>query len=212
MTRILLFVIAILVSVSFYLHRKNETEPRKIFPSSSMAVTPGKKKVSLHIKTKALELKLYALKQHYSTAYCFLADMSLPSGINRFFIYDLEKDSVVAAGLIAHGSCNNYFLENVSFSNETGCGCSAAGKYRVGYQYEGRFGKAFKLYGLDKSNSNAFDRNIVLHSYQCVPDEEVYPQPICNSLGCAMVSPGFIKLVSKYINGSSKPVLLYIFK
>src|SRR5690348_12150348 len=43
----------------------------------------------------------FAKANGYSTTTCFLVDMSIESGKNRFFVYDLAKDSVVDAGLVA---------------------------------------------------------------------------------------------------------------
>ncbi len=157
------------------------------------------------------EAKSFCKKNRFNTSTCFLIDMNLPSGRDRFFVYDMQKDSVLNAGLVAHGSCNYTFLEAVKFSNTPGCGCSASGKYKVGGKYTGRFGLAYKLYGLEKTNSNAFTRNIVLHSYYLVPDKETDPVPICNSLGCAMVSGSYLKLLSQKIDMSTKPILLWIF-
>jgi hypothetical protein len=76
------------------------------------------------------------------------------------------------------------------------CGLTALG-YKICEKYAGSFGTAFKLKGLDSSNSNAFCRFVVLHAYGCIPDTEPYPLPICNSLGCAMVSCQFLKTLSK---------------
>jgi hypothetical protein len=214
MERILLLVSVILASVAFYLHHNNNGVVQHKTKKAALIdiVSPAPAKRLPHLSSRAKELKLFAVAHNYSAKYCFLADLGIPSGQKRFFVYDLEKDSVVAAGLVAHGSCHLGFLENVSFSNEPGCGCSAEGKYKVGNAYTGMFGKAFKLYGIDKTNSNAFARNIVLHSYGCVPEEEVYPRPVCNSLGCPMVSPGFFKTAVSVIEQASKPVLLYVFK
>jgi hypothetical protein len=117
----------------------------------------------------------------------------------------------MASGLAAHGSCNTAFLEQAKFSNAPGCGCSAIGKYKIGYSYKGRFGKAYKLFGLDNTNSKSFDRNIVLHAYKCIPDKEIYPQPVCNSLGCPMVSYEFLETAAAFIDESKKPLLLWIF-
>lgn len=172
----------------------------------------AKDETKTRLKLRIAGLKKFIQRNHYSPRYVFLADMKLPSGKYRFFIYDLGKDSVVEKGLVAHGSCNSSFLETASFSDQPGCGCSAEGKYKIGYAYQGRFGKAFKLFGLDSSNKSAFARYIVLHSYRCVPDEEVYPEAICNSLGCAMVSRAFLEKAAKYIERSPQPVLLYIFQ
>jgi hypothetical protein len=192
-----------------------------VYYASSFIPARNAKKFAVHIADNAeihrLQLfaakaKLFTAENGYNAQFCFLLDMALPSGQNRFFAYDLKQDSILYAGLVAHGSCNHLFLANAKFSNRPGCGCSAKGKYKVGYKYNGRFGTAYKLYGLDTSNSNAFDRNIVLHSYYEVPDKEVAPLPICNSLGCAMVSPGFIKQLAVSIDASKKPVLLWMFE
>ena len=136
--------------------------------------------------------------------------MQLHSGKKRFYVYDFAKETIAASGLVAHGSCNKNYLQNAEFKNDVGCGCSAFGKYKIGNEYPGRFGKAYKLYGLDTSNSNAFERYIVLHSYNCVPDEATYPQPICNSLGCTMVSGNFLVILSSYIQKTKKPLVLWM--
>ena len=154
----------------------------------------------LFIKQKAKELKQYCKSHLYSTSFACILDMNQHSGKKRFYVYDFEKDTIVSAGLVAHGSCNEYYLSKAKFSNIVGCGCSAYGRYKIGNSYPGRFGKAYKLYGLDTSNNNAFERKLVLHTYDCVPDEASYPQPICNSLGCTMVSYSFLKKVSNYID------------
>lgn len=160
---------------------------------------------------RSLQLETYARKNGYSTQTALLLDMSLPSGRKRFFVYDLDKDSILHAGLVAHGSCNGSLLEEAAYSNTVSSGCSSPGKYKIGYAYQGNFGKAYKLHGLDSSNSNAFERYIVLHAYGCVPDTETFPEPICNSLGCPMVSHNFLDTLSTYIDRSDKPVLLWIY-
>ena len=163
------------------------------------------------ITDKALLLKKFAIEQNYNQTICFLADMSISSGKNRFFVYDISKDSIIASALVAHGSGDNGFSLYPKFSNKCESGCSSLGKYKIGQRYNGKFGTAYKLYGLDSSNSNAFKRNVVLHSYDCVPSQETYPYPICNSRGCAMVSPEFMKQLQVIINGNRQPILLWIF-
>lgn len=163
------------------------------------------------LRSKATSIREFAASRGYSTHYSFLVDMRLPSGQKRFFVYDLQADSVCYSGMVAHGNCRSGFLEEAVFSNVPECGCSSIGKYKVGYPYEGQFGQAFKLHGLDSTNSNAFQRTIVLHAYDCVPDEEVYPSPICNSLGCPMVSYRFLDTLAATINNSRKPILLWIY-
>lgn len=51
----------------------------------------------------------------------------------------------------------------------------------------------FKLHRMDTSNSNAFKRVIVLHSYEYVPDSPPHPLPCPTSWGCPMVSNNLMK-------------------
>lgn len=180
------------------------------FAKNKLANTVNEQKsVYQKIKLKAQYLKQFCREKGYNLQVGFVADFSIASNKNRFFVYDFLKDSILAKGLVAHGSCNTTYLQNAKFKNEVGCGCSAKGKYKIGYGYTGRFGKAYKLYGLDSSNNLGFDRNIVLHGYSCVPNSEVN-EPICNSLGCPMVNYDFLSKLGKYIAASSKPIILWI--
>lgn len=198
---IILFTLAICACNNIH------TEPQN---KSLLTADAAATKESTRIKSFAKEAKTYCLEHGFNDRLFFLADMSLHSGKNRFFVLDMNSDSVVNAALVAHGTCGYDFLENAQFSNKKGCGCSSVGKYKIGGKYNGRFGVAYKLYGLDSTNSNAFARCIVLHSYSSVPDKETYPDPIGNSLGCPMVSINFLKQLETKIDKSSKPVLLWI--
>lgn len=197
----------ILLGIKIAVSSKHKTAPAE----RPTALRKPSEAYAAQLKTKATVAKRFVTQKGLSSRIAFLLDMRLPSGRKRFFIYDLKGDSVLAAGLVAHGSCRQRFLETARFSNAVGCGCSAAGRYKVGGAYGGRFGKAFKLHGLDSTNANAFERNIVLHAYRCVPDEEVYPYPICNSLGCTMVSYRFLATAARFIEGEKKPVLLWLY-
>lgn len=164
---------------------------------------------NLKMIQKAVEARDFVNKKDYNKDYYFLVDLGMPSNQKRFFVYDLKKDSILKSGLVTHGNCNKYRLEKIRFDNTVGCGCSSLGKFKIGYSYYGRFGLAFKLNGLDKTNSNAFKRYIVLHSHECVPDFEVEDE-ICQSNGCPTVSPNFLKELDPMIKDSKKPVLLWI--
>ncbi len=160
----------------------------------------------------ASKVNNYAAQHAMSTEYCFLVDMSLPSGKNRFFVYNLKKNSIIHSGLVAHGSCNETFLSRPRFSNETKGGCSSLGKYKLGEFYRGKYGKSYRLYGLDNCNSNAYNRAVVVHGYDCVPDQEIYPRVLCNSLGCVMVSYKYFEKISRIIGKADKPILLWVYQ
>ena len=160
----------------------------------------------------AVTAKQYAAAHQFSTQFCFLVDMSIASGKPRFFVYNLKKDSVSMEGLVTHGRCNQDWLSGRKYGNAVGCGCTSLGRYRIGNAYRGRFGLAYKLSGMDSTNSNAYSRFVVLHSHQCVPEKPVDPGAICQSDGCPTVSPGFLQQLSVLIDKSEKPVLLWIFE
>jgi len=140
----------------------------------------------------------------------FLIDMKIPSGKFRFFIHDLSKDSITHKALVAHGSGSTYSEDSLTFSNTPNSYQTSLGNYKIGGSYAGSFGKSYKLHGLDKTNDKALVRYVVLHPYSCVPDEE-QEDPICESLGCPMVSDEFIKVLYPTIDGSKKPILMVIY-
>lgn len=163
------------------------------------------------LEQKAAEAKQFAKRKGFNTDVCFLIDMTLPSGQERFFIYNFAKDTTENTGLVAHGNCFQYWLEGRRYSNVVGSGCTSLGKYKVGNSYTGKFGYSYKLHGLDSTNSNAFERTVVLHSHSCVPATEVSDE-ICQSNGCPTVAPGFLEQLKLIINNSPRPVLLWIYE
>ena len=166
---------------------------------------------SNRLKQKAGEYKIYNQLAGYSEGYCFLIDMKMASGKKRFFVYNLKNDSVQTAGLVTHGSGSDKGTDQLYFSNIPNSNCTSLGKYKIGNSYNGKFGLAFKLYGLDKTNSKAFNRFVVLHSHSCVPEEDIDPLPICESWGCPTVSPTFLTILKKYIDNADKPIILWIY-
>jgi len=165
----------------------------------------------LRLYQKSLSAKHYGKAYGFNEQYCFLMDLRIASGRNRFFVYNLQNDSVEIAGLVTHGGGSENGSEDLTFSNTPNSHCTSLGKYKVGKSYTGKFGLAYKLYGLEKTNSKAFDRFVVLHAHDCVPDAEVAPLPICVSQGCPTVSPVFLRKLKPYINMSPRPILLWIY-
>jgi L,D-transpeptidase catalytic domain len=204
---VFLTFLAFLTTLYFFWYKPKFKIPRKEVPyTSSKRYSANFAKLTAKVET----LKSFTRKNNYNEEVCFLIDMSIESGKKRFFVFNIKNDSILLSGLAAHGSCDDGFKIKPSFSNKVNSGCSCLGKFKIGNSYAGNFGIAYKLYGLDSSNSNAFARNVVLHSYGCVPEQETDPLPICNSRGCPMVAPGFLEKLKPVINQSKKPVLLWI--
>ncbi|MEO6610909.1 MAG: murein L,D-transpeptidase catalytic domain-containing protein [Chitinophagaceae bacterium] len=203
-----LLAVVVIFGMSLFSHKK--------VWKKTIALHQPDKKISHPVSVKKLEQKAVAAKifvqqKGFNPEICFLLDMSLPSGQNRFFIYDLGKDAVIAAGLVAHGNCFQNWLEGRRYSNVVGSGCTSLGKYKIGLPYTGKFGYSYKLHGLDSSNNKAFERTVVLHSHTCIPETEV-ADDICQSNGCPMVSSNFLQELKAIINTSKKPVLLWIYE
>jgi hypothetical protein len=136
--------------------------------------------------------------------------MGMKSGKKRFFVIDLSTMTIEKKGIVAHGRGENRFTLNKSYSNQKGSNCTALGMYKIGKYYNGIFGPSYKLFGLQNTNNNAFDRAIVLHTMNCIPYDEI-DFPIFQTEGCPAVSPDFLKEVGAVITKSDKPVLLWIF-
>lgn len=202
----------VMISFAWISCSSKASEPKRKKPVKATHGANVSEEVYLKLKQHASSATAFVRKEHLNTRFCFLIDMSRPSGKNRFFVYNLEKDSVEMAGLVAHGRCNEDWLEGRRYSNIDGSGCTSLGRYKTGGSYNGQFGLAYKLYGLDATNSNAYARFVVLHAYDYVPDMEVSPKEICQSNGCPMVSPAFLKRLVPRLNQSARPVLLWIYE
>jgi len=202
-----IFIIGIAVlfgSCGIFVNKRSEPSP-----AANETVKPA---YASSFTNRAITVRSFAARKDFSTTYCFLIDMNIHSGRKRFFVYDLERNTVIMAGLVSHGSCNGTFLDEAKFSNTPGENCTSQGKYRVGEKYFGQYGKSYKLYGLESTNSNAYKRAIVLHSYSCIPDQEIYPRVACNSSCCAGVSPAFFEKLSLIIDRTKKPIVMWIYK
>lgn len=162
-------------------------------------------------ESKIKEVENYINGKNYNQELAFFINFKIPSGKFRFFLINLTENKIIEKGIVAHGAGSVVSgSEKLQFSNTEGSYQSSLGKYEISNSYVGSFGKSYKLKGLDKTNSNAYKRLIVLHSLSCVPDKES-ENPTCLSLGCPMLSPHFFQLVEKYIDASKKPIILYAF-
>ncbi len=188
---------------------ESETVVAKFIRPSTKDDNNKRELVKLSVYSNSIST--YARQNNYNTKICFLLDMKLPSGRNRFFVYDMQKNTILNEGLVAHGTGSDTGGSDLYFSNTPNSNCTSLGKYKIGVSYNGEFGVAYKLHGLDNTNNKAFERFIVLHSHACVPDSETEPNNICRSWGCPTVAPSFFNTVRTYLDKTDKPVLMWIF-
>ena len=118
-----------------------------------------------------------AVQRGYNEQYVMFADFSIPSGQNRFFVYDYKKKRVIVSSKCAHG-CGSGSSESVPrFSNEYGSCATSLGLYQIDDVHRmyknGRM--AINVEGLDSTNSNARMRGIKVHGGMRY-EGEIYPR------------------------------------
>lgn len=167
--------------------------------------------------SKHAEALAFCKENHYNEDYYFLIDLSIHPGKNRFFVYDFKSGKVIDKNLVTHGSCDHFETnpdkwEKAKFSSRSDSHCSMKGKFKIGKRDYSSWGINVKywLHGLENSNKTAVDRVIVLHSWDAVSNEEVYPDVSPLSWGCPAVSNDFMRKLDARLKTSEKPVLMWI--
>ncbi len=159
---------------------------------------------------KARKIAKMAEKNGYNTDFAFLLDMSVKSNKYRFFVVNLKTNTIEMSALVAQGRGKQRLNLDKDYSNTPGSNCSSLGIYKIGKPYDGDFGRSYKLFGLDATNKNAFNRAIVLHAMGSIPNVETN-FPIWQSEGCPSVSPSVLEKLGSMIDASKKPVLLWMY-
>jgi hypothetical protein len=169
-------------------------------------------------RLKAREAFTFCRQKGYNTRYCILIDMSLPSGVKRFMVWDFKNNGILVSGLISHG-CGRLPWSGVwsknspAFSNADGSHCTALGKYQIDNRVYSAWGIHIKylLTGLETTNNNALARQIVFHSWESVAETEVYPDGTPEGWGCPAISNNTMKIVDALIQKQKKHWLLWIY-
>lgn len=163
---------------------------------------------------KINEALAFCKQNNMDTSIAIMVDMSIHSGKNRLFVYDFKQKAITIAGLCAHGVGAGSTPTKVIFSNKVGSYCTSLGKYKVKGRAYSNWGinVHYKMYGLEESNSNAFKRIVVLHSYSPVPDHEIYPQTLFGqSAGCPVLADAVMRKIDALLKTKKKSVLLWIY-
>ncbi len=143
-----------------------------------------------------------ASRPHLPTPrYLAVVDYTQPSFMKRMVVIDRETGLQFWYRVAHAGKSGSLFAR--TFSNVQGSNLSSLGLFKAGNAYNGDHGIALRLHGLDPSkNSNAFERDIVLHAadYVSIPiileNLLTFNGPrIGRSQGCFVVSRSHIKEV-----------------
>ena len=175
--------------------------------------------VKSNITSKTTEALKFCLENNMNTDFCILIDMSVHSGKNRFIVWDFKTQKVIKTGLVAHGCGKNTWSSDETkkdpiFSNVNNSHLSSLGKYSVGKRGWSNWGIHinYKLNGLEPTNDNAYKRLIVLHGWDSVTDEEIYPNGTTEGWGCPAVSNNIMKFLDSKLRYEEKQTLFWIYK
>jgi hypothetical protein len=164
------------------------------------------------------EAKEYCKKNNLNQNKFILIDLGIHSGLKRFFIYDFNKNQVLNSFMVSHGCGNNKWggtssKDNPLISNELDSHCSSTGKFVILDRGVSQWGIKvnYILQGKEKSNTNAKNRAIVLHSWDAISSNEVYPQGTPEGWGCPAVSNENMKEIDELLK-KNKKVLMWIIK
>lgn len=162
------------------------------------------------VKSRAVALREYCRKEGYNTNVALFVDLSRHSGRNRFVAWNLEQNVAIFTCPVSHGSgseCSHRRSAYACLSNEDGSHLSSVGRALVAERYDGRYGIAYRLDGLDDTNSNLRSRFVVLHGWEHTTSFPIFPLATVGSFGCPVLSRKMMAKVDSLIRDESKVIL-----
>lgn len=170
------------------------------------------------LESMAAKAKDFVGSKNMNPDFCILVDMEIHSGLKRFFVWDFNQNKVRHSFLVSHGCGESPWGSDKSktepkFSNTDGSHLSSLGKYQIGERGYSSWGvhKKYLLHGLESTNSNSLKRVIVLHSWDSITDNEIYPSGTVEGWGCPAISNNSFLTLDPMLKSARKPTLLWIY-
>lgn len=163
---------------------------------------------------RAVEAATYCRENGYNQRIVLLWDLSIHSGRRRFVVWNIIENRVEHAFLASHGSGSRRSHVPSAYarvSNADGSHLSSVGRALVAERYVGRYGVAYRLDGLDETNSAMRKRCIVLHSWRYTTSFPVWPLPTIGSWGCPVLSRRDMRILDKILQ-QEQSVVLWAYK
>lgn len=177
-----------------------------------------KPRIEINYDNYYKDAEQYCKRNNLNQNKFILIDLGVHSGLKRFFIYDFKKNTILKSYMVSHGCGDNSWgatmsKEKAPISNEFDSHCSSIGKFVVLDRGVSQWGIKvnYILQGKDKTNSNARNRAIVLHSWDAISSNEVYPEGTPEEWVCPAVSNESMKEIDKLLQ-ENKKVLIWIIK
>ena len=162
------------------------------------------------VAERAEALRVFCRTEGYNTNVALFVDLSRHSGRRRFVAWDMERNVPIFTCPVSHGSgAQKSHLRSAyaRISNEDGSHLSSLGRALVAERYEGRYGVAYRLDGLDATNSNLRPRCVVLHGWEYTTSFPIWPIATVGSFGCPVLSRRMMCRVDKLLQQHDRVVL-----
>ena len=162
------------------------------------------------VEARAVALRSYCEQEGYNTHLALFVDLSRHSGRCRFMAWDFEQNRPILSSPVSHGSgsqrshCRSAYAR---LSNEDGSHLSSVGRALVAERYEGSYGIAYRLDGLESTNSNLRSRCVVLHGWGYTTSLPIFPIPTVGSFGCPVLSKRVMARVDELLRNQSRVIL-----
>ena len=159
-------------------------------------------------------LQDYCRKHGYNQKIGVLWDLSLHSGRRRFVVWNFEQDRAEYAFVASHGSGSKRSLKRSAYatvSNEPDSHLSSVGHALIAERYIGRYGIAYRLNGLDHTNSALRPRCVVLHGWEHTPMHPLWPLPTTGSWGCPVLSTHAMHIIDTILQ-QEHSIILWAYK
>lgn len=161
------------------------------------------------------QVQLYAKKFGYNDDYYIICDFGKRSGLKRFYVYDLNDKERIMQSYCMHGSGSGSTPAKPVFSNKPGSNASSLGLYALCGIGSYSMKNSIRLEGLDRTNSLARARGILIHSARVVTffhgGQDYLPIDSRLSQGCfAIDAATLFRLMTIYkLHGRHKRILLW---
>lgn len=110
------------------------------------------------------QVQQYARKFGYNDDYYIICDFGRRSGLKLFYVYDLNDRKRIMESYCMHGNGSGSTAARPQFSNKPGSNASSLGLYALTGIGSRKLRYGIRLQGLDRTNSNAHARGILIHS------------------------------------------------
>lgn len=140
-----------------------------------------------------------------------IVDFTLPSSQRRFFLINTQTGAVKKY-YSSHGIGSGRGDVATAFSNKKDSRQTSLGIYLTGGTYYGKYGRTLRMYGLEASNDQAYNRDIVMHGAWYVGEDfmnSINPKTkekfgrIGVSWGCPAVSMSIAELTIPVLKDGS---------